>query len=499
MKIQELFEDIPSCLIQGSKENIIKGITSNSKEVKPGYLFIARKGQTHDGLQYIHEAIDLGAIAILTSTPIEIDEKLTCISHPDPKVIEAQLSANFYQHPSKQLFMVGITGTNGKTTTSYIVKHLLDEFFPTCGLIGTIENIVGNKHYSTTHTTPDTTKNQQLLFEMIQEGCHSAVMEVTSHALTQGRVDQIDYDVAVFTNLTQDHLDYHITMQDYCEAKSRLFQQINHLADNKWAVVNQDDPWTPSIIQECKANILSYGIEKESDLKASQLRLTDQGTYALITYQGKTYDYFCPLIGRFNFYNCLAAIGICLTKKISLDVILSKMIKLPFVKGRLQAVSNPLGLKIFVDYAHTDDALMKVLQSLKELQIKGKILVVFGCGGNRDISKRKKMAKAVDVFAHHCIVTSDNPRNEDPNDICNEIIKGFSPQASFEVEIDRFIAIKKAISIATKDDLILIAGKGHECLQIFADRTIPFDDHLISQEICQQLSQQQPQHYQVIE
>ena len=297
--------------------------------------------------------------------------------------MESLLSAKYYGNPSDKLLVVGITGTNGKTTTSYVIKNLLDYFFPPCGLIGTIENIVGKHHYPTTHTTPDVVSNHRLLHEMVKEKGRSVVMEVTSHALDQGRVDEIDFDVAVFSNLTQDHLDYHETMENYCSAKNRLFTNLNHKVKKnlKWAVVNQDDPWKSSILKGCTAQVLSYGIHNKADLQATRISLEANGTRSLLSYQGSSVEFFWPLIGRFNVYNCLAAISVLLTQSISLETIAAKMIGLPIVKGRLQSVSNQLGLKIYVDYAHTDDALINVLKTLKEIQTKGRIMVVFGCGG----------------------------------------------------------------------------------------------------------------------
>lgn len=483
MKIKHIFENILYCQIVGSPETVITGLTANSKEVKKGYLFIAKKGATFDGSDYIQDAIQQGAAAVLTqNSQITLSNDITLIFNPCVTQIESQVSANFYDHPSEKLFLVGITGTNGKTTTSFVVKYLLDHFLGPCGLIGTIENIIGKTRYKSTHTTPDVTTNHRLLNEMCQEECRSAVMEVTSHALDQRRVDQIDFDVAVFTNLTQDHLDYHETMEKYFSSKMQLFQKLgaipNSKTNKKWAVINLDSDWSERMIESCDENILTYGINNpNADLNVMHLSFDTDGTHVHLAYQGEQVECWWQLTGRFNAYNCLAAIGVLLTQQIPLNDIVKVMEEIPSVPGRLQSVSNFHGLNVYVDYAHTDDALIKVLDTLKEVKSKdGRILIVFGCGGGRDRSKRTKMAQAAQEGADYCIVTSDNPRNENPMQICEDISKGFSRMNSYEIEIDRKKAIHRALSIAQKEDIVLIAGKGHETYQIFADRVIEFDD-----------------------
>lgn len=476
-----------NCQIKGSKETAITGISANSKLVAPGNLFIAKKGKIHDGGQYIPEAIQAGACAILTDLFDPSLKNVVQIIHPDINAIESSLAAEFYQHPSDELFMVGITGTNGKTTTSFIIKNLLDAFYGPCGLIGTIEYIVGSHRYQATRTTPDVIHNHKMLREMCLSGSRSAVMEVTSHALDQGRVDKIDFDVAVFSNLTLDHLDYHGTMEKYCEAKKSLFSRLGkHVRSKngkKWAVVNRDSPWVDRLLEDCSASCLTYGIDYPADLQAKKIRLDWNGTYAQVSYQGQTVDCFWPFVGRFNVYNCLAAMGVLLTKGIALEALAEKMANLPPVRGRLEPVNNEKGLKIYVDFAHSDDALSNVLQTLTEFKT-GRILVVFGCGGDRDRTKRPKMAEVCERYADLSIVTSDNPRSEDPQAICQEIVQGFKRKNSFLVEVDRKIAIQKAIEIAKKEDIILIAGKGHETYQIFAHKTIEFDDVKVASDLC---------------
>ena len=494
MKLKKLIKEISYKQFKGSKDIEITGVCANSKLVAPGNLFIAKKGRLDDGAHYIPEAISSGAAAVLTDI-FDPSLKIAQIIHPDVASIEGLLSAIYYQFPSDEMFMVGITGTNGKTTTAFLIKHLLDKLDGPCGLIGTIEYIIGQHRYQATRTTPDVTTNHKMLREMILQGCRSAVMEVTSHAMDQGRVQNIDYDVALFTNLTLDHLDYHHTMENYCQAKNKLFRSLNPDKKKKikntakLAVVNADSPWHQRMLEGCKAKTFTYGILSDADLKAADIELSSMHTRFKVRYKGKSYPCVWPLIGRYNVYNCLAAISIGLARDAPLDSILDILQTPPTVQGRLQPVPNPLGLKIYVDFAHSDDALINVLECLQELK-KGRIITVFGCGGDRDQTKRPKMAQASEEFSDISIVTSDNPRSEDPETIARQIIKGFKNQKNYLVELDRKAAIQKAIAMATPDDIVLIAGKGHEAYQIFAHKTIEFDDAKTALQICQQLAQQ---------
>lgn len=493
MKLKEILKDIPECQVKGSAEILISGISANSKMMAPGHLFIAKKGKTFDGSHFIHEALQSGAIAIAADRFDPSLEHVVQIIHPDISFLEGALAANYYRHPSRELLMVGMTGTNGKTTTSYLIKDLLDKFAGPCGLIGTIEYLIGLHRYQATRTTPDVVTNQKMLREMIKQGCRSAVMEVTSHALDQERVAKIDFDIAIFSNLTLDHLDYHGTMEAYGRAKRKLFDNLGKekigRPGGKWAIVNQDSSWSQYMLQGCLAKTLTYGIDQTADLQASNICLGQEGTKAQISYQGQKLACTWSLAGRFNVYNCLAAMAVALTQEIPLEAIVDHMSHMKFVRGRLQPVDNCLGLKIYVDFAHSDDALLNVLATLKEiLPAGGRLIAVFGCGGDRDRSKRPKMAEACEKYADRAIVTSDNPRSENPQQICQEIIAGFSKSAVYEVECDRKAAIQRAIEMAGPEDLILIAGKGHETYQIFADKTIEFDDCKVAAVICTQLA-----------
>jgi UDP-N-acetylmuramoyl-L-alanyl-D-glutamate--2,6-diaminopimelate ligase len=492
MKLKKLIKDLPILQIKGSKEIEITGISANSKLVAPGNLFIARKGKLQDGVQFIPEAIEAGAAAILTDIYDPSFKNIVQLIHPDVSNLEGPIAASYYQNPSDELMMVGITGTNGKTTTTFLIKHLLDRLQKPCGLIGTIEYIIGHHRYQATRTTPDVTSNQKMLRDMVNQGCKACVMEVTSHALDQNRMSNIEIDVALFSNLTLDHLDYHQTMENYCDAKNKLFRSLNLYkkkkgGPKKMAIINGDSPWSERVSAGCKAPIFTYGFNSSVDLKASNIELTGTGTFFDITFQGKTRSFSYPLVGRFNVYNCLAAISVGLSQGVSCDDILEIMREAPPIPGRMQKVPNDLGLKIYVDFAHSDDALTNVLECLQEFK-KGRMITVFGCGGDRDSSKRSKMAQAAEEFCDLSIITSDNPRSEDPAEIAKQIVQGFKSKEHYIIELDRQKAIEKAISLSTPDDVILIAGKGHETMQVFSYKTIEFDDAKVAAQLCQKFN-----------
>lgn len=484
MKIRKLVKDIPGLTVKGSKEVEVTGVCANSQIVGPGNLFVAKMGRSYDGSRFIPDAVAAGAVAILTDMFDPSLKHVVQLIHPDIAKMEVLLTARFYGNPSERLFTVGITGTNGKTTTATLVKHLLDEAKALCGLIGTIEYIIGPHRHQASRTTPDLCSNQKMLAEMLREHCQAAVMEVTSHALDQGRVERIFFDVAVFTNLTAEHLDYHETMEKYAEAKQRLFLTLSAKGSKKpVAVVNRDCPWHLKVIEGCPSRILTYGLNEGADIIARDVSLTADGSSFTVSYQDEEVEFKFPLAGRFNVYNALAAIGVGIAKGLSLNFIAHALSTFKPVPGRLEPVQNDLGLKIYVDFAHKTDALDNTLSTLMELKV-GKLITIFGCGGDRDRGKRPKMAEVSEKWSDFTIVTSDNPRSEKPEEICNEIVKGFSPSAKYVIEIDRRKAIQKAIQMAKPNDIIVIAGKGHETHQIFAHQTFPFSDSAIAKELC---------------
>jgi UDP-N-acetylmuramoyl-L-alanyl-D-glutamate--2,6-diaminopimelate ligase len=478
MKLKKLLKELSGFEVRGSREVEVSGLSNHSQGVAPGHLFIARRGQNFDATRFIEEAVSSGAVAVLTDIYDPGFDKITQIISPDVASLEPVLAARYYGNPSQELFTVGVTGTNGKTTTAYIIQHLL----PNCGLIGTIEYIVGFHRYDAVRTTPDVVANHKLLREMIAGGCTSAVMETTSHALEQGRTAGIAFDVGVYTNLSQDHLDYHKTMDNYARAKSRLFSQVTGSA-----VVNNDDPYHEQVLGNVQVPVLSYSIEGEADLVASSLDFSGGGTTFQLQYRDQSLTVSTSLTGRFNVSNCLAALGVALCQGIPLSSAVAALTTFPGVPGRMESISNSLGLNILVDFCHTPDALKNVLSALRE-SVEGRLVVVFGCGGDRDQTKRPLMGEVAEHLADLSIITSDNPRNEDPIEICNHILAGFRNRENVEVQVDRRAAIESAISNAKEGDTILVAGKGHEPTQTFAHETIAFDDRDVVRQITQSLS-----------
>jgi UDP-N-acetylmuramoyl-L-alanyl-D-glutamate--2,6-diaminopimelate ligase len=488
MKLKKLIKEITFQQIKGDKDVEVTGLCSNSKRVAPGNLFIAKRGRQTHGAQYIPQAIAAGAVAVLTDIYDPTLREVTQLIHPQIASIEAKLAAQYYQNASHTLFMVGVTGTNGKTTTTFLIKQLVDQLIGTCGLIGTIEYITGLQRYQATHTTPDVITNHKLLREMVLQGCKAAVMEVSSHSLDQGRTQYIDFDVGVFTNLTIEHMDYHGDMEKYCLAKQKLFTSITPSVHpikkfNKRAIINADSPWHSKILEGSKVDLLSYGIDAQASLQATQIEMTHQGTSFFVRYQNKTAFCESPLVGRYNVYNTLAAIATLLVYGIPLEAIVAKVPTLLPVSGRLQPVPNALGLTIYVDYAHSEDALLNVLQTLKELKPR-RIITVFGAGGDRDPAKRELMGKVANTHAQFSIITNDNPRSEDPIHIAQKIAQQFTHPDRYMVELDRFKAINTAIDLATPEDIVLIAGKGHETSQIFSHTIVEFDDYKAASQIC---------------
>ncbi|MBP9841672.1 MAG: UDP-N-acetylmuramoyl-L-alanyl-D-glutamate--2,6-diaminopimelate ligase [Simkaniaceae bacterium] len=454
MKLKYLIKGLP-VEIRGPKEIEITGISEHSKLTSPGNLFIAKR----EGVRYIGDALRGGAIAVLTDI-FNPFHKVTQLITSDIPLVECKLAERFYEVPKGKLFTIGITGTNGKTTTSFLIRH----FIETCGLIGTIEVIIGGHHLPAELTTPDTVSLQKMLYEMVRAHETAAVMEVSSHSLDQGRVRGVNFDLGIYTNLTQDHLDYHGNMEQYKAAKLKLSTQ------SKKVIVNRDSSFG--------LDGITYGIEGPADYRAEEIKLSAEG----LSFSLQGVRFTSRLIGRFNIYNCLAAIAAGREYGLSLEVLRDRLALFPGVPGRLERVPHARGAHVFVDYAHTDDALRNVLSALTELK-KGKIITVFGCGGDRDREKRPKMAMAVEAYSDEVIVTSDNPRSEDPLDICQQVVAGFSKKAHYCVEPERRKAIHQAVLQANPGDIVLIAGKGHETKQLIGGRTIDFDDRKVAIEV----------------
>lgn len=478
--IKELFQcfDVE---IKGNRDLEIRGICSHSKLVSPGNLFIAKKGKTFDGTTFISEALAAGAVAILTDLYNPFLDNVVQVIHLDPSSIEPELSNRYFGNPSKELFLIGITGTNGKTTTAYLIDHLLHSKEHPCGLMGTIETKIGNYRVPSELTTADVVTNQKFFREMVDQKVVSGVMEVTSHALDQKRVEGLDFDVALFTNFSQDHLDYHGSMEAYLRAKSRLFKLIDNPL--KVAILNCDDTASFQVLGDSKARVITYGIQNRADFQACAISSSLEGTHFLLTYKECKIPMKTSLIGEFNVLNILAALCVGHLRGLSMEEMRRKIENFPGVPGRLERISNQRDIHLFVDFAHTDEALTSVLSVLKKVK-KKKIITIFGSGGDRDRQKRCKMGRAVESLSDQMIITSDNPRMEDPREICEQVARGIEEKKKMIIEVDRRLAIERGVRVAEKGDIVLIAGRGPEPFQKIGGRLIPFDDRKVAREVC---------------
>lgn len=462
--------------VRGSTDREITAIAYDSRRVVSGSLFFAVRGEKMIGTEFIYQAIERGAEAVITDVDIP-PQRITVVRVADTRRALADLACAFYRHPASRLKLVGITGTNGKTTTACLVKHLLEATNWRAGLLGTVRYEIGDRIIPASRTTPESPEINDLLQQTLNAGGKAAVMEVSSHALMQNRVRGLEFDVAVFTNLTQDHLDYHRTIQAYFEAKALLFLQLSEQTRKKGVgVINLDQSHGEQLIARFAQGfqIITYGFGVGADFRASNLKTESGLTSFQLDANGKSYLVRLPLIGRFNVYNALAALASAAALGIPLRNSVKALASAPQVPGRLQAVAIKRQYQVFVDYAHTDDALLNVLRTLRELS-PHRLVVVFGCGGDRDRAKRPKMGAVANEYADYSIVTSDNPRKENPETIISEITQAMRP-GKYEIVVDRAEAIFRAISLAQPRDIIVIAGKGHETNQEFADHISPFDD-----------------------
>lgn len=471
MKLLKILKGLDDYLIvQGDKDIDINKIEYNSTKISDGDMFVCIRGFKTDGHKYINDAIKKGARAIICEEVPKDIKNLTIIKTNNSRKLLAFIACNFYDEPSKKLNIIGVTGTNGKTTTTYLIKSILDNIKHKVGIIGTIENRIGDEIIHTERTTPESLELQKLIDEMYNKGCNDVVMEVSSHSLDLYRVSGIDYDIAIFTNLTQDHLDYHKTMENYKIAKSILFEH------SKVSVINIDDNAGNFMIEKSKGKIITYAIDKEADLRAENIHISSNGVKFTLDYKNQQYLVSLNTPGRFSIYNALGAIGACLSMNIDMCDIIKGLNEVVGVKGRFQTLRNKKGFSVIVDYAHTPDGLENILKTAKEFT-KGKIITIFGCGGDRDKTKRPIMGNIAGKLSNFCVITSDNPRTENPQTILDEIEVGTKETNCNYIKIvDRREAINYAISIAKENDSVILAGKGHEDYQIFKDETIHFDD-----------------------
>lgn len=479
MKLNSLLEHVAVIRVTGPADREVTAIAYDSRRVKPGAVFVAVQGEHTDGAAFIPQALAAGASAIVAERDVETGGA-TKILVANARHALADLAAAYYIFPGKRLRVAGVTGTNGKTTVAFLIKHICDEAILRCGLIGTVRYQIAEEILPAPRTTPESLDLHELLWKMESAGCKAVAMEVSSHALTQSRVRGVEFDAAIFTNLTQDHLDYHRTMEAYFEAKAAMFTGLPAQRKKARAIINVDDRYGRLLAQRLRdvTPVTTYGQGTQADFRASNVRIDFQGASYQLDAGGKSYLVRLPLIGGFNVYNSLAALAACNALGVGARAGVLALAHAPAVPGRLQSVPGQRAFKVFVDYAHTDDALLNVMKTCRELK-PGRLIVVFGCGGNRDRTKRPRMGAVVDQHADFAFVTSDNPRREKPEEIINDIIAGM-PSRRYEVIIDRKRAIQAAIEMAEARDIVLVAGKGHETKQEFADHTIPFDDVAIA-------------------
>jgi UDP-N-acetylmuramoyl-L-alanyl-D-glutamate--2,6-diaminopimelate ligase len=486
MKIKQLIESLDSINnLAGLKDFQVKGISCNSKNISDDFIFVAIKGNREDGNKFINEAIRKGAKAVVSESPVtshQSPENVYFVAVKDARKALAQLASRFYGNPSLNLKVMGITGTNGKTTVSYLIEAVLKEagFLP--AVIGTINYRFKDKLIPSKNTTPGPIELQSMLSQMLKEDIDYAIMEVSSHALDQERIEGIKFHSAVFTNLTQDHLDYHKTKESYFKAKAKLFKNLN---PRSYAVINNDDRFSDRLKRLTPARIITYGIEKKATVRAKDIRFDCSHTEILLDSPKGRISLVSPLIGKHNIYNILAVVACALEEGIDVPVIKSALEKFSNVPGRLERVNSKRDFSVFVDYAHTEDALNNIINTLRHI-CKKRIIVVFGCGGERDKTKRPKMGRVVSELSDYAIITSDNPRSEDPKEIINDIKCGIR-KMNFCVIPDRFDAIKKSLSLAKSGDIVLVAGKGHEDCQIIKDKRINFDDRKVIKECLKYL------------
>ncbi len=457
----------------------VRGISYDSRTVRPGELFVAIRGTGVDGHRYVAEAIQKGAAVVVVEDDAAVPDSLclhagtTKIVVPDSRRALATLSANFYGRPSRRLKMVAVTGTNGKTTTTHLIRGILEAAGERTGLVGTIGYMIGRELIPATHTTPESLELNGLLATMVEQKCTAAVMEVSSHALVQHRVDGIAFGVGVFTNLTQDHLDFHGTLDDYAAAKRMLFTGLDA---SSHAVINADDAYGAAMVRDTRAAVLRYGILRDADVRGQNLRLGVRGTAFEVVHNGTRSIVQSPLIGRFNVQNILAAYGAGVALGLPDAVIRRGVASVETVRGRFEQIHSPAGWTAIIDYAHTPDALENCLKTIHEILPRGRVISVFGCGGNRDRGKRPLMGEIASRLSSVTIITSDNPRQEDPEQIIEEVAAGVVPGATVYRETDRRKAIARGLGLARAGDVVLIAGKGHETYQVTGTTKSHFDD-----------------------
>lgn len=485
MKLSDLLKDIPKKKTVGSLGVNITDIASDSRQVRRDGLFVAVKGVNADGFDFISDAIKRQAAAIISDRMFHSKGQITKIIVDSAQEVLPHIASKYYGNSGEKLKLIGITGTNGKTTTSFLIHSILEHANIKSGLLGTVDYIIGKRIIPAPLTTPDIISTNKYLAQMLENNCEACVMEVSSHALDQGRVNGLPFDGAVFTNLGRDHMDYHNSVKEYLSAKTKLFKS---LSQEGFALINLDDSNCNAVMDNTLAKIIGYGIKNVHSsnvnlkIQARAVKMTDYGMSFSVDAPlfGNRFDLQTSLIGLHNVYNILAAIGVGLNYGFSIDVIKEGIAAVRNVPGRLQKIDLRQPFKIFIDYAHTPDALECILNAVREITER-KIILVFGCGGSRDKQKRPLMGRIASQYADYVIITTDNPRKENPKDIINDIKEGIISDNYDEI-IDRKEAIITALKKAQLGDSVIIAGKGHENYQILKDTVVSFNDSHVVKE-----------------
>ncbi len=484
MQLKFVLSKIRTLRVSGSLETEVSSVRYDSREAHAGSIFVALAGEHADGHKFIPQAIANGASAIVVArgrvdaVPLECSASIVEVE--DSRVALAEISAIVYGNPTFRLKLAGVTGTNGKTTTAWLIKHLCDKNDLRSGLIGTVHYDTGLRITEAARTTPEASDLQEIFGEMRLAHCRAAAIEVSSHAIAQDRIRGLEFDAAVFTNLTQDHLDFHGTMEAYYGAKTRWFTELLPLQRKKRtpvSIVNIDDRYGAQLaprLERQGAQLMTFGQSARATFRANDIKFDFSGTTYSLEHGGKSFLVRVPLIGTFNVYNSLAALAAAAALGVPLRHAVAALATAPAVPGRLQPVPARKQYQVFVDYAHSPDALSNVLRTLRDLK-PARLITVFGCGGDRDRAKRPLMARAAEEYSDLCIATSDNPRSEDPLAILADVEKGFL-EKPFEVISDRRQAIQRAVTLAAPRDIVLIAGKGHETYQEISGQKFPFDD-----------------------
>lgn len=476
MKLNDVLEPLRFTSFISKENPVVTSLEMDSREVKKGTLFFCIKGYTVDGHDFAKDAENKGAVAMIAEHPLSVNVPVIIVK--DAKRAMAKLACHFYNNPTRSLNLIGVTGTNGKTTVTHLIERMMIDHQKKTGLIGTMYTKIGEQEQETKNTTPESLPLQQIFRKMVDNDVDTAIMEVSSHALHLGRVRGCDFDVAVFTNLTPDHLNYHGTMEAYLYAKGLLFAQLGNQFSNKVAILNTDDPASEELAKMTTVDIVTYGVKNQADISANNIKMTPAGTSFELTVFKESIQISMKLIGMFNVYNALAATAAAVVSNIPVKQVKQSLESISGVTGRFEPVNEGQDFTVIVDYAHTPDSLENVLNTVKEFATND-IYAIVGCGGDRDRTKRPVMANIAVELATKAIYTSDNPRSEDPKQIIDDMVKGVS-RTNYEVVIDRAKAIKQAINEAKSGDIIVIAGKGHETYQIIGDKILDFDDREVA-------------------